>query len=81
MTANSATDRIEPTLKSTHGNGVDNRPIGRILVDMGKLKPRDVDRVYALQRAKGLRFGEAACKLRLVRNSDVQQALAVHCTG
>jgi receptor protein-tyrosine kinase len=56
---------------------VDDRPIGRILVDMGKLKPKDVGRVFALHREKGLRFGEAARKLRLVKDADVEYALSV----
>ena len=62
------------------GNGaatLDDRPIGRILVDMGKLRPRDVDRVFHLHREKGLRFGEAARKLRLVKDADVQYALSL----
>ena len=56
---------------------LDDRPIGRILVDMGKLKPKDVGRVFALHREKGLRFGEAARKLRLVKDADVEYALSV----
>jgi receptor protein-tyrosine kinase len=73
----SATGRVEPTLQAARGAGVDERPIGRILVDMGKLKPKDVDRVWALHREKGMRFGEAARKLMLVKEEDVQQALSV----
>ena len=57
--------------------GVDDRPIGRILVDMGKLKAKDVGRVFALHREKGLRFGEAARKLRLVKDADIEYALSV----
>lgn len=70
----------EPLWESDHSSsagGVDDRPIGRILVDMGKLKPKDVGRVFALHREKGLRFGEAARKLRLVKDADVEYALSV----
>jgi receptor protein-tyrosine kinase len=63
--------------RRSDGGGVDDRPIGRILVDMGKLKPKDVGRVFALHREKGLRFGEAARKLRLVKDADVEYALSV----
>lgn len=56
---------------------IDDRPIGRILVEMGKLRASDAPRVFKYQRAKGLRFGEAACKLRLVSREDVQYALSV----
>ena len=56
---------------------LEDRPIGRILVDMGKLRPRDADRVFLLSRERGLRFGEAARKLGLVRQEDIRQALSV----
>lgn len=72
----SAVDAVEPGLQA-RGANLEDRPIGRILVDMGKLKPRDVDRVFLLSREQGLRFGEAARKLRLVKESDIQQALSV----
>jgi protein-tyrosine kinase len=70
----------EPLLESERrsaAGSVDDRPIGRILVDMGKLKPKDVGRVFALHREKGIRFGEAARKLRLVKDADVEYALSV----
>jgi protein-tyrosine kinase len=56
---------------------VEDRTIGRILIEMGKLHPNDAPRVFKFQRAKGIRFGEAARKLRLVSNADVQYALAL----
>lgn len=56
---------------------IEDRPIGRILVDMGKLRPKDIARVFALHREKGLRFGEAARKLGLVSDADVEYALSV----
>ncbi len=75
MTQNASGNR-EPSLQSPAAS-LEDRPIGRILVDMGKLRPRDVDRVFALHRKEGLRFGEAARKLRLVKDADVQLALSV----
>jgi receptor protein-tyrosine kinase len=56
---------------------IEDRSIGRILSDMGKLKSQDVARVFALHREKNLRFGEAARKLRLVKDEDVQYALSI----
>lgn len=56
---------------------VEDRTIGRILVDMGKLREKDLPRVFALHRKKGLRFGEAACRLRLVDNADIHYALSI----
>jgi len=72
-----STSRREPTLNASRLANLEDRPIGRILMDMGKLKPRDVDRVFHLHREKGLRFGEAARKLKLVKDADVQYALSV----
>ncbi|MDA8107273.1 MAG: chain length determinant protein tyrosine kinase EpsG [Betaproteobacteria bacterium] len=69
-------DLREPTLRTPAG-GVDERPIGRILVDLGKLRERDVERAFALHRKKGLRFGEAACSLGLISPADVHQALSI----
>jgi chain length determinant protein tyrosine kinase EpsG len=56
---------------------IEDRPIGRILLDMGKLKAKDIARIFSLHREKGLRFGEAARKLRLVSDADVEYALSV----
>jgi len=72
----SSTGRIEPTLEAARAN-VDERPLGRILVDMGKLRPKDVDRIFVAHRENGLRFGEAARELRLVKDADIQQALSI----
>ncbi|WP_019560928.1 polysaccharide biosynthesis tyrosine autokinase [Caldimonas manganoxidans] len=53
-----------------------SRPIGAILVDAGKLKAHDIDRVLQAQRQHGMRFGEMAVKLELISPEDVQHALA-----
>jgi protein-tyrosine kinase len=50
--------------------------IGKLLQDAGKLKPKDMDRVIKLQQEQNLRFGEAALKLGLVTEADIQQALS-----
>jgi protein-tyrosine kinase len=73
---NNAIDPAEPVLRDP-GVSLEDRPIGRILVDMGKLRPRDADRVFAMHRELGMRFGEAARKLNLVKDADIQQALSV----
>ncbi len=51
-------------------------PIGVILCAAARLKAKDVERVVAFQRRKGLRFGEAARSLGLVTRADVERALA-----
>jgi len=52
------------------------RPIGAILVEEGKLSAREIDRVLDVQRAHGVRFGEAAVRLGLVTDEEVRFALA-----
>ncbi|MCU0773471.1 MAG: chain length determinant protein tyrosine kinase EpsG [Ideonella sp.] len=53
-----------------------NRTIGAMLVDAGLVSEADIDRVLHYQREHGLRFGEAAIRLGIVSESDVQFALA-----
>lgn len=50
--------------------------IGRLLLDAGKLKQQDMERVLKLQREQSLRFGEAAIQLGLVSEVDIQNALS-----
>lgn len=50
--------------------------MGRILLDQGKLSALDAERVMGLQKEKGLRFGEAAIQLGLIKEADLQQVLA-----
>jgi protein-tyrosine kinase len=53
-----------------------NLSIGSILVRQGRLSPHDVDPVLKYAAENGLRFGESAVNLRLVRSIDVDEALA-----
>ncbi|AIY42100.1 Tyrosine-protein kinase Wzc [Collimonas arenae] len=50
--------------------------IGRMLVEQGKLTPDQVEKVRLLQKQEGLRFGEAAKRLGLVSDADIQQVLS-----
>lgn len=50
--------------------------LGRLLVESGKLKPTDVDRVLVMQKRHNMRFGEAAVALKILTQEDVQHALA-----
>ncbi|HSI22016.1 MAG TPA: chain length determinant protein tyrosine kinase EpsG [Methylophilaceae bacterium] len=51
--------------------------IGRILQDLGKISAEEAERILQLQKKEGLRFGDAARKLRLVSEADILQALAI----
>lgn len=53
-----------------------NRSIGAILMDSGALTPEDAERVLTLQKEQGVRFGEAAIRLGLLTEADIQYALS-----
>lgn len=50
--------------------------MGALLLDAGKLNPQDAERVLRMQEETGIRFGEAAVRLGLVSEEDIQQVLA-----
>ncbi|MCE7914342.1 MAG: chain length determinant protein tyrosine kinase EpsG [Nitrosomonas sp. PRO4] len=50
--------------------------IGHILLDMGKITPVEAERILRLQKESGLRFGDAALKLGLITEADIQKVLA-----
>ena len=52
------------------------RCIGAIMVEEGKLTPREVERVLERQRKDKVRFGEAAVRLGYLTEDDVRFALA-----
>lgn len=52
------------------------RTVGAILVDSGQLKPEDAERVLHYQKQQNLRFGEAAVRLGLISEADIQFALS-----
>ena len=58
------------------GTATGTDTIGRLLVDAGKIKPQDVDRVLKLVQEQKIRFGEAAIRLGLIKEADVQKVLA-----
>lgn len=68
MNAPAALAKIQPA--------VGDRSIGAILVDSGKLTVDQAEQVIRLQKQTGARFGEAALQLGLVKEEDLQFALA-----
>jgi receptor protein-tyrosine kinase len=52
------------------------RTLGAILIDSGQLRPEDAERVLHFQRQHNLRFGEAAMRLGLISEADIQFALS-----
>ena len=53
-----------------------SRPIGAILLDAGLVRLDDVERIVVHAREKRLRFGDAAVALGLVKEGDLNGALA-----
>lgn len=52
------------------------RSLGGILIDSGLLKPEDAERVLLVQKEHNLRFGDAAVRLGLLTEADIQYALS-----
>lgn len=50
--------------------------IGSLLIESGRITQEDAERVMRLQRDRGLRFGDAAVKLGLIAQADIEQVLA-----
>ena len=50
--------------------------IGRLLLDSGKLKPADADKIIHAQKLYNLRFGDAAVKLGLISEEDILQVVS-----
>lgn len=50
--------------------------IGRFLLEMGKITPEDTNRILQLQKEENLKFGDAAKRLGLITEVDLQQALS-----
>lgn len=53
-----------------------DKTIGKILIDTGKINQEGAERILRFQKEKGLRFGEAALKLKLLTKRDIQFALS-----
>lgn len=56
--------------------GDSGRPLGAILLDTGKITILQAEQIMQLQREQGMRFGDAAVALGIIKEVDVQLALA-----
>jgi chain length determinant protein tyrosine kinase EpsG len=50
--------------------------MGSILAEGGKIGSGDIERILEVQRARGIRFGEAALRLHLITIDDLRGAIA-----
>src|SRR5471030_1417419 len=55
---------------------VTDSSIGGLLLESGKISPENAERVLRMQKELGIRFGEAAQRLGLITEEDIQQVLA-----
>lgn len=53
-----------------------DRSLGAILMDVGRLKPEDAERILIEQKRNGVLFGEAAISLGLITQADIEMALS-----
>ena len=54
-----------------------DKSLGKLLLDAGKLTLRDIEAIERHQKVMGLRFGESAVELGLVKEADITQMLAL----
>jgi protein-tyrosine kinase len=70
-------DAIDPQFDETATQAQDyRRSIGTILVERGRLHTNDLDRIDQYATEMGLRFGDAAVRLQLATQDDIDFALA-----
>jgi receptor protein-tyrosine kinase len=63
-------------VKSQPGSNPEtSRSIGTILVQQGRIKAPDIDRIQHHALERGIRFGEAAIELELLTSDDIKAAL------
>src|ERR1700761_72495 len=71
-----ATENVLPIEGSAHVVSPKDGRVGTILEQEGKLGAADIGKVLDLQRAKGIRFGEAALRLGLISADDLLGAVS-----
>ena len=64
-------------LLGTNIDTVSERSIGRLLLQLGKISAQDAEAVLRAQQDLGLRFGDAALKLKLITEADISQVLSM----
>ncbi len=78
MTTNTVRNTVVASNSQGHANLTRNdRSIGSILIDAGRLKPEAAEAVLRIQREQGIRFGDAAMQLGLVTPADIEWAISL----
>ena len=68
-------DNVRPLEGSSRVIARDDHQLGALLVEEGKLQASDVERIMELHHRSGLHFGEAARRLGLLDEDEIQAAL------
>jgi protein-tyrosine kinase len=76
MPLNKSLDKINLVDKAAEPVRDRGRAIGAILVEQGRLNPGDVDEIQRFASSNKLRFGEAAMRLGLLAQRDIDTAIA-----
>ncbi len=63
-------------MQSNQQTSLGERSIGAILIDTGRISAIDAEKILREQKQNNLRFGDAALKLGLLNQGDIQFALA-----
>src|SRR5947208_14774472 len=71
-----AQEHVLPIEGSSRVIARQDRRIGAILAEQGKIGLQDIERVLELQQRQGSRLGEAALRVGLITPVDLQSALA-----
>ena len=71
-----ATSNVVPASLGSAALTRGDRSIGAILIDSGRLKIDDAERILRLQKEQDLRFGDAAMQLGLLTHADIDFALS-----
>jgi protein-tyrosine kinase len=58
-------------------NPVGEQSMGRLLLQLGKITPQDAETILRTQKDFGLRFGDAALKLKMITEADIRQVLSL----
>src|SRR3954469_10248536 len=75
---NSGRSNVVSTATPSHATLTRNdRSIGSILIDAGRLKPEAAEAVLRTQREQGIRFGDAAMQLGLITPADIEWAISL----
>ena len=69
-------DGLSENIRQERDLGASTKMLGLSLVDQGKIRSSDIEKILGYAHKHGLRFGAAAVKLRLISREDLDEAVA-----